>query len=137
MPSLHTLEHTLAHVVVVLTALYLIALGIAALFIPSRAARFLGGFAHSAGAHYAELVVRLLVGGAFIVNAPLMQFAEVFNVFGWVLVVTSAVLLAIPWRLHRRFAEKAVPRAMRYVKLVGLASLAFGIFVLVATLRVA
>lgn len=115
---------------VLLAGLYFIGLAAAALAAPARAARFLLGFAGSARAHYVELALRLAVGCAFIARAPRMPFESAFAAFGWVLVATSAVLFAVPWQWHRRFAQKAVPQALRHLRLVGLASLALGGFVL-------
>lgn len=115
---------------VLLAGLYFIGLGAAALATPARAARFLLGFAGSATAHYAELAVRLAVGCAFILRAPRMQFEPLFTAFGWVVVATTAVLIAVPWQSHRRFAQRTVPQALRHLRLVGVASLALGGLVL-------
>ena len=128
------IEH-FALAVVVLIALYFIALGTASLIAPTFAKRFLLGFAESALVHYIELLVRLVVGVAFLINAPRMLFADGFNVFGWLLVVTSAALLLVPWQWHHRIASKSVPQALRYLTFIGLCSLAFGGFIIVATAR--
>ncbi len=118
--------HTAARLVVVLVGCYLLALGLVAWMAPARAERFLGGFAGSARAHYLELSLRLVAGWAVLASAPHMLFPGFFTLFGWVLLLTTAGLFAIPWRLHRRFAEWGVPRAMRHLKLVAVASFALG-----------
>lgn len=123
---------TLALLVVVLVALYLLALGAAALFFPDRASRFLLGFAGSPAAHYAELALRLVAGTAFVLHAPNMRFAFAFSALGWMLLVTTAGLLLVPWHWHRRFTQQAVPRATRYISLIGLVAFSFGGFVLFA-----
>jgi len=64
-----------------------------------------------------------------------MFVSVAFNLFGWVLLVTSACLLLVPWRWHHRFAQFAVTRVTRYIGLVGVASLVLGGFVLVAVAR--
>jgi uncharacterized protein YjeT (DUF2065 family) len=120
----------LALVGVLLAGLYFVGLAAAALAAPARAADFLQGFASSASAHYAELALRLAVGCAFILRAPRMHFEPAFAAFGWVIVATTAVLFALPWQWHRRFARRTVPQALRHLRLVGLASLALGGFVL-------
>ena len=121
-----------APAVVVLTGLYFVGLASISLFAPARAARFLLGFAGSASAHYIELVVRIVVGGAFLLNAPLMLFPGAFVAFGWVLVITSICLFALPWKWHHRFAQKSVPHAVRHLRLIAIASFALGVFVLAA-----
>ena len=121
--------------VVVLAGLYLLAFGTVSLILPTRANRFLLGFAGSQSVHYAELLVRLVVGAAFVLYAPRLFLSGAFNLFGWVLLVTTAGILLVPWQWHHRFAQQAVPRATRYIPLIGLASLAIGGFILVAVVR--
>ncbi len=130
-----SLIEVLALCVIVLAGLYLLALGIASLAVPTRANRFLLGFASSQTVHFVELFLRLLVGAAIIHSAPRMLFSGAFALFGWVLLVSTACLLFVPWRWHQRFAQQAVPRATRYIALIGLASLAIGGFILVAVAR--
>ena len=122
----------IAFAVVVLAALYLVGLGAASLVVPVRASRFLLGFAASRSVHFAELLLRFAAGSAFVLSAPRMSLPGAFNFFGWVLLVTTSCLLLVPWRWHRRFAQRAVPHATRYITLVGVASLALGGFILAA-----
>jgi hypothetical protein len=122
---------TLAQLVVIVVGLYFLALAAVALAWPAKASGFLGGFAASAPAHYLELALRLVAGWAFVQRADLMSFTAVFAGFGWVLIGSTLVLLALPWRWHRRFAERTVPQALRHLKLVALASLLLGLFVLI------
>jgi len=126
---------SLALVLVVLVGLYFAALGTAALVAPGFAKTFLLGFAATPAKHYAELFTRLIVGGAFLVHSPKMLFPSGFNFFGWLLVGTTAALLLVPWQWHHRFAQHTVPQAVRYLALIGLCSLVFGGFVLVAVVR--
>lgn len=121
--------------VVVLAGIYFIALATVSLFMPARASRFLLGFAGSAFTHYAELGLRLLVGTALVLHAPRMLFPGAFNLFGWVLLVTTACLLLVPWRWHHRFAQATVPRATRHITSIGLCSLLLGVLILAAVLR--
>ncbi|MEO6518517.1 MAG: hypothetical protein ABIO17_05940 [Pseudoxanthomonas sp.] len=123
---------TLATVTVFLSGLYLIALGVLSLLRPAQGSRFLLGFATSARLHYVELLLRILVGFAFVVEAPNFRFELPFSVFGWVLVGSTVFLFLIPWQWHRRFAQQAVPHAVRYLGLVGFASLVLGGCILAA-----
>jgi hypothetical protein len=125
----------LALVVIFLADLYLLTLGTVSLVAPVLAKRFLLGFADSRTVHYLEILVRFVVGVAFVIYAPRMFLPNVFNVFGWVLLVTTAGLFLVPWRWHYRFAKQAVPGATRYITLIGLASLVMGGFVLASVVR--
>ncbi len=123
---------TICLIIVVIAGLYLAALGAAALILPNEAIRFLHGFASSARLHYLELTLRLIVGGAFVTNAPRMQFSFVFSGFGWVLIATTMCLLAMPWRWHSQFAQFAIPKATHYITMIGMCSLALGGLILLA-----
>ena len=120
--------------VVLVAALYLVALGVGALVRPERAKHFLGGFAGSARIHFTELTLRVLTGGALVLSAPRLAFSDALTVFGWVLIGSSLVLALVPWRLHRRFAAWSVPQATRRMPLVGVASIAGGLVLLAALL---
>ena len=120
----------LALAVVAGAALFFLALGGVALLAPSRASRFLLGFAATPSKHYAELAVRFLVGTAFIISAPRALHGDLFSIFGWLLLGTTAALVLIPWRWHRSFASRAVPEALRFLPLIGVCSAVLGVLVL-------
>lgn len=112
--------------------MYLIGVAVASFFAPELAARFLGAFASSARAHLAEMALRLLVGWAFVVYSPQMLYSSAFTLFGWVLVITSVLLLLIPWRWHHHSAQMAVRPLTRRVWLFGVLSLPLGGVILFA-----
>ncbi len=124
----------LASILVPLTGIYLIGLAVVLLLSPARASQFLGGFASSAFTHYLELVLRLIVGGAILLSAPGMLFSGFFVILGWILVVTTVGLFAVPWQWHQRFAQWGVPYATRNTRLVAVASFVFGGFVLASVI---
>jgi hypothetical protein len=113
----------LAFGVVFLAGLFLASLGVLSLAAPALARRFLLGFAASPLLHYSELAIRCVLGAAFLLHAPTMRFPLLFIGAGWVLLLTTAGLLLVPWRWHRRFAERSVPAALRFLPLLGVASL--------------
>lgn len=120
---------------IVLAALYLLSLGAAALVAPARASGFLLGFASSLSIHLLELSLRFVFGVALILYAPRMFLGDAFNLFGWLLLITTAGLLLMPWRWHHRFAQHAVPLFTRHIMWVGLVSLALGGCILAAVVR--
>jgi hypothetical protein len=123
------MTEALATALVLLAGAFLACLGVACLVVPAQARRFLLGFASSLALHYLELAIRLVVGGALLVVAPSMAFPRVFNAAGAVVVITTLVLALVPWRWHRRFAQRTVPAALRFLPLLGLASLGLAAFV--------
>lgn len=123
-----------AFVIVVLSGLYLIGLGAAALVKPDSAKGFLAGFASTRTLHFVELSVRVLIAAALIVTASRARFSFVFSLVGWTLMITTAILLVVPWKLHRRFAQVAVPLATKRMMPIGFASCIAGILLLTSLL---
>jgi hypothetical protein len=120
---------------VVAAALFFVSLGGASLMAPARARMFLLAFAGSRSKHYAELALRFIVGGAFVLSAPRLLSPVIFSAFGWVLLGTTAVLLLVPWRWHQRFAQRFVPEALRFLPLIGVCSLILGVLIIFAIVR--
>jgi len=81
------------------------------------------------------MVLRLAVGGSILWQAPHLMYPAAFAIFGWMMVGTTAVLLLLPWKWHRRFAQKAVPQAIGYLPFVGVVSIVLGIVLLVFLLK--
>jgi hypothetical protein len=115
--------------------IHLAGLGLLCLAAPARGRRFLTAFASSRRWHVTELAIRMVVGGALVIAAPRVSFPAALSVAGWTLIVTTTVLLAMPWRWHRRVARATVPHALRVLPLLGLSSLVFGAVLLVALAR--
>ena len=118
--------------VVVAFGVSLIAFTSVAFARPVIAERFLSAFASSARTHYVEQVVRLLVGAALVVLSPTMGQPRMFWLFGWTIVISSAVLLCVPWRWHRRLGERfrILPLLIRHLRLYAVGSSALGALLL-------
>ena len=115
-----------AAVVVVAFGLSLIAFAGVAFANPAIAERFLTAFASSARTHYVEQVARLVVGAALVVRSPIMWQPKMFCLVGWAIVVSSAVLLCVPWQWHHRLGERVLPLLIRHLRLYAAGSFAFG-----------
>ena len=119
-----------ATVTIVLAGIWLIGLAVAAFVRPERVKDFFGKFASSAFAHFFEMFGRLIVGAAFVIYAPQMMFPMVFTAFGWLLIGTTAVLIFVPWKLHRKFADRSLPMVEKWMTLFGAVSFCGGLFLL-------
>ena len=122
--------NALSGIVVVGFGLFLIGLAALIIAMPSRAERFLKGFASSAVTHYAEQALRLVVGAALVSFAGSMRYPELFNVFGWLIIVSTAGLLLIPWQWHNRFGTLVMPPVFRRMRLFALGACVLGAFIL-------
>ncbi len=123
--------NTLAFVILVIAGIYFLLLGIACIFAPAAARRFLLGFASSELKHYLEMTLRMIVGIAMVIQAPHLPYAAAFTVFGWMLVGTTFVLYVIPWKWHRSFAAKVLPRVVGSLPLIGIVAIALGVGILI------
>ena len=120
----------IAKAIVVVVAIFFLMLGTVALVRPAIARGFLLGFASTALKHYAELLARILVGGSLLVLAPNSAYSTALSAFGWLLIGTTTFMALVPWRIHRRFAQSAVPKALRFLPLIGITSLVIGVLLL-------
>jgi hypothetical protein len=117
-------------VVIVGFCLFLIGLAVVIATSPSLAERFLSSFASSAPAHYTEQGLRLLVGAAIVNFASTMRYPELFKLFGWLILVTTAGLLLIPWQWHHKFATRVMPPVIGHMRLFALGAFALAAFIL-------
>ena len=120
----------LAAVIVVLAGIWLIGLAAVAVARPELVKQFFGTFASSAFAHFLEMFMRITVGVAFVIYSPQMKFSAIFAGFGWLLILTTVVLLFVPWKIHRRFADRSLPMVMDRMKLFAIVSAIGGIIIL-------
>lgn len=123
---------TLAGITVLLVGLWLIGFAAWVLVAPARARDLLGRFADSFRAHLIEMVLRIVAGWGFVQYAPAMRFSVAAEIFGWVLVASSVVLLLLPWRMHNRFAARVMPSVYRHIAIYAVLSCALGALVLYA-----
>jgi hypothetical protein len=117
--------------VVVAFGSFLIALAGLVFAAPTVARRFFMAFASSARTHYTEQVCRLLIGVSLVAYSPEMRQPNVFKLIGWAVVVSSAILLLLPWQWHHRFGQIVLPRLVRHMKLYAVGLFAFGVSLLV------
>lgn len=122
--------------VVVGFGLFLIGLAAVITAAPSRAESFLRGFASSALTHYTEQGVRLVVGVALVNCASTMRYPRLFELFGWLIIASTAALLLIPWQWHHRFAAQVMPPVFRRMTLFACGAFALGAFILYSAFRV-
>jgi len=118
---------------VVSAGFFLIALAAIALARPDLARGFLLRFAKTAKAHYAEVAARILVGVALVLASPRMLMSQLFLWFGVALLVSSILLLCLPWKWHRSMGERVLPRFVSLLGLVSLVSFLLGGLLVVAT----
>jgi hypothetical protein len=119
----------LSGVVVVAFGVFLIGLAVLIVVTPRLAERFIRSFASSAQAHYTEQTLRLIAGGAMVIFAPSMWHTDLFRVFGWLIVLSTVVLLLVPWRWHHELGKQVLPLVIRYMKVFALGAFGLGVLI--------
>lgn len=95
-----------------------------------KAIQFLNAFVKTPWHHFLEQTLRLITGASIVVHAPNMAFSEFFGVFGWIIIITSLMLVGLPWRWHHNFAKKVIPTVIKFIHLYGVLCLTLGIFII-------
>jgi hypothetical protein len=124
--------HLLSGLVVVASAATFI--GFTALVFVRRAVAegFLRKFVSSARTHFIEQIFRALLGVSLVIYSSEMWQAEIFRVFGWVIVVTAVVLMLLPWQWHQRLGKIELPIMIRYLRLYAICVFSMGAVILYA-----
>lgn len=93
--------------IILLFGVFIISIGFVMLFNPNRARTTLRKAGSTNFINYAEITIRLIPAIALIVYADFSKFPEAFEVFGWIMLLTSLVLYAIPRKMHHTFSMKS------------------------------
>ena len=86
--------------VMVIFGLYLISLLVITILNKTIAVSYFSSFASSARAHYLEQILRLIVGMAMLSFSKSMLYAQFFELFAWIIILSTIVLILIPWTWH-------------------------------------
>lgn len=109
-----------------LSCFYLLGLGLLILTNRERAYHFLSAFAQTTRANWIESLLRMLVGIAFVIAAPVLDHSALARLFGAFLAGTALLFVLLPG-LHRRYAAPAVASVAPFLPLLGVASIALAL----------
>jgi len=96
---------TTAQFLIIFSAFWLIVVGVFMLVNPNIALRYIGKFASTSLIHYLELVLRLILGVSLIFFADLSKSPMTLDLFGAILIGTTAILFFVPRKLHVKLAN--------------------------------
>ncbi|MBP6312802.1 MAG: hypothetical protein KA408_11070 [Flavobacteriales bacterium] len=96
----------LAKWIVLLFGVFILAVGFLMLIDPEKARSILKKAGSTTIINCAEITIRLIPATAMIVVADACKYPEAFNLFGWIMVITSMVLYAVPRKMHHAFSLK-------------------------------
>jgi len=96
---------TTTQFLIILSAFWLIVVGVFMLVHPHAVLRYIGKFASTNLIHYLELVLRLILGVSLIFFADLSKSPMTLNFFGVILIGTTTILFLVPRKLHAKLAN--------------------------------
>lgn len=86
---------------------FIILAGFLMLFNPKKARAILKKAGSTNLINYGELVIRMIPAAALVYYSGFSKSPEFFKFLGWVMLITSTVLLILPRRLHHAYSLKA------------------------------
>lgn len=122
----------IAEIVVTASGVFLIGLGAVMLIRPAITERFIMSFAGSRKAHFTEMFFRLLFGVSLAMLSMSMWQPKAFRALAWVIIISSVLLLILPWQFHQRFGSRVLPMLVKYMRVYAVGVLAFGVLIVYA-----
>lgn len=93
--------------VILIFGIFIIFMGFVMLFNPNKARNTLREAGSTNFINYSEITIRLIPAIALILYADFSKFPESFKIFGWIMLITSGVLYAVPRKIHHKFSMKS------------------------------
>ncbi len=97
----------IARWIVIFFGLFIIFIGFIMLIYPKKARNTLRKAGSTNFINYAEITIRLIPASALILYSELSKFPDAFNIFGWIMLITSFVLFFVPRKIHHNFSNKS------------------------------
>lgn len=115
--------------VIILFGVFLIICGLIMFFYPEKAKQIISKAGSTFVINYAELGIRLVVGLAFVFVET--KFENLYNYFGYFLIVSALLLMILPIKKHNQFSKNASNFLKPiYLKLFAPISIAFGMLII-------
>ncbi len=93
--------------VIILFGIFIIFIGFLMLINPTKARTTLRKAGSTNFINYAEITIRLIPAIALILYADFSKFPEAFKILGWIMLITSLILYAVPRKIHHKFSMKS------------------------------
>ena len=93
--------------VILIFGVFIIFIGFVMLINPNKASDTLRKAGSTNFINYAEITIRFIPAIALIVYSDFSKFPDAFKTFGWIMLITSVVLYAVPRKIHHKFSMKS------------------------------
>ena len=92
--------------IIIAFGIFIIGVGLLMLFAPGKARESLKKMASTNFINYAEMILRMFTAIALILFAENSRFPEFIKIFGWMMFITTLILIIVPRKMHHSFALK-------------------------------
>ncbi|MEP6260340.1 MAG: hypothetical protein ABJ092_02090 [Gillisia sp.] len=117
--------------VVIFFGIFIIFIGFVMIINPKKARETLRQAGSTNFINYAEITIRLIPAISLILFADSSKFPEAFKLFGWIMLITSLILYAIPRKIHHQFSMKSADLLKPfYFQLISPFALLFGALII-------
>lgn len=121
--------------VVIFFGIFIIFIGFVMLIDPKKARSTLRKAGSTNFINYAEITLRLIPAVALILYSEFSKFPAAFNIFGWIMLITSVILYFVPPNVHNRFSMKSADILKPiYFRLISPFAFLFGALIIYNTL---
>lgn len=93
--------------VIIIFGAFIIFIGFIMLINPNKARSTLRKAGSTNFINYSEITIRLIPAIALILYSNFSKFPEPFKIFGWIMLITSVVLYAVPRNRHHKLSMKS------------------------------
>lgn len=93
--------------ILILFGVFIIFIGVVMLVKPNQARNTLRKAGSTNFINYAEITFRLIPAIALLVYSEYSKFPEAFDIFGWIMLITSLILYVVPRKIHHKFSMKS------------------------------
>ena len=121
-------------ILLLLLSLLIFFLGLALVIRPRDSAQLLIDQADNRLMQVLAVGVRLVLGGALILHAAESRFPHILEILGWIALLAGVVLAFVPPSRFARLIRWAFDLLGDYMRLAGLAALAFAAFLIYAVI---
>lgn len=122
---------TAAKWIVFLFGIYIVLAGFIMLLKPVKAREILRKAGSTNFINYAEITMRTVVSGAFILYSDYTKYPDIFIIAGWFMLITSFILYLVPRKMHHGFSLKSAEILKPvYFQIISPFALLMGLFIL-------
>ncbi len=121
----------LAKWTVIAFGIFIIFVGFLMLFKPKNVNQILRKMASTNLINYTEITLRLIPASAMIICSDFAKYSNIFELYGWIMLITTLVLFFIPRTIHHNFSLKiAIHFKPFYFQLISPLSFLIGTFLI-------